>query len=84
MAGALDSAALTRRFEAMAERMRRLEAQVAILSERAGVAYAEPSAAVPPDVLELARAGNVLEAIKAYRGATGASLEEARDVVLGL
>jgi len=39
---------------------------------------------VPPEVVELARAGNTLEAIKQYRALTGAGLDEARDVVAAL
>jgi ribosomal protein L7/L12 len=48
------------------------------------VPYADPAATVPPEVVELARAGNTLEAIKQYRALTGADLDEARDVVAAL
>ena len=84
MAGVLDNAAITRRFEQATERLRALEAQVAILSENAGVPYAVPGADVPPEVVELAVAGKQLEAIKRYRELTNAGFDDARNVVLGI
>jgi ribosomal protein L7/L12 len=39
---------------------------------------------VPPEVKELVRAGKTLEALRRYREATGASLEQAKAVVLSL
>ncbi len=66
------------------QRLRAIEAQLALLSERAGVAYASPSDGVPEDVVELARAGKTLEAIRRYRELTGAGSDEARDVVAAI
>ena len=57
---------------------------MAILSDRLGVSYERPLAEVPPEIVELARSGNTLQAIKRYRELTGASLEDARSVVMSL
>jgi ribosomal protein L7/L12 len=79
-----DDDSLTRHFEAINERFRRVEEQLARISQAVGVAYEAPGSGVPPEVIELARAGKQIEAIKAYRAATNASLANARDVVLSL
>jgi ribosomal protein L7/L12 len=82
--GNYDSTTLQHHFDEVRERLERVEAQLKLLSETVGVPYADPAAAVPPEVVELARAGNTLEAIKQYRALTGAGLDEARDVVATL
>jgi ribosomal protein L7/L12 len=82
--GNYDSTTLQRHFDQIRERLERIEAQLKLLSQTVGVPYADPAATVPPEVVELARSGNTLEAIKQYRAATGAGLEEARDVVATL
>ncbi|WP_248964530.1 hypothetical protein [Sphaerisporangium perillae] len=82
--GNYDSYALARHFEQISERFARIETQLALLSEKLGVPYDPPSAGVPTEVVQLARAGKELEAIKLYRAMTNASLVEAREVVLGL
>jgi ribosomal protein L7/L12 len=82
--GSYDSTTLQHHFEQIRERFARAEAQLKLLSEAAGVPYADPAATVPPEVVELARAGDTLEAIKQYRALTGADLDEARDVVAAL
>ncbi len=79
-----DASSLERHFDQIRQRFERVEAQLALLSEKVGVPYEDPAATVPPEVVELARAGNTIEAIKQYRGLTGASFEDARDVVAGL
>jgi ribosomal protein L7/L12 len=49
-----------------------------------GYRYAPMNSDVPPDVKELVRAGKTLEAMKRYREATGASVEQAKSVLLSL
>jgi ribosomal protein L7/L12 len=66
---------------AVARRLRRLEEQVALLSERLGVPFDDPGAGMSPEVVELARSGRKIQAIKVYRELTGVGLAEARDVV---
>jgi len=68
----------------IARRLRRLEEQVALLSEKLGVAFDDPAAGTPPEVVELARNGRKIEAIKRYRELTGVGLAGAKDVVDGL
>jgi ribosomal protein L7/L12 len=62
-------------------RLGRIEEQVALVSERLGMPWQPASAGVPADVVELARAGKTMEAIKRYREMTDATFEEARDAV---
>ena len=66
------------------ERLRAIEGQLAVLSERAGVPYERPGAGAPPEVVELAAAGDRMGAIRKYRELTGAGVEEASKVVEGL
>lgn len=70
--------------EPLRQRCRSIEAQLAILSEKVGVPYINPSATVPPEVADLALAGRRLDAMKRYRELTGASADEARAVIQGL
>jgi ribosomal protein L7/L12 len=84
MPAAFDASQLQDRFSQINERFRRLEAQIAVLSEKAGVPWEEPSNDVPPDVVELAQAGKPMDAIQRYRELTGADLEQARAVVSAL
>ena len=67
-------------------RLRQLEKQVEVLSQRAGVPwYAEmtpgASAGVDPEVVALAQSGKKIEAIKRYRELTGVGLAEAKEAV---
>ena len=71
----MDDAQLARRFEL-------IEAQLRLLSEHLGVPYATTVAAadalsLPPEIVELVRAGHKTEAVKQLRALTGASLLEA-------
>ena len=75
---------LIRRFDAINERLRSIEAQLTVLSAKAGVPYSAPADEAPPEVVELARNGDTLGAMKRYRELTGADGEQAREVVLGL
>jgi predicted negative regulator of RcsB-dependent stress response len=84
MPAAFDAEQLLRRFNAINERLREIEAHLVVLSEKAGVDYTPPADEVPADVAKLAAEGKTLEAMKAYRQATGADADKARDVVLGL
>jgi ribosomal protein L7/L12 len=81
---AFNEALVGMQFERINERLRAIEAQLALLSEKAGVEYHSPSEGVPEDVVELATAGKTLEAIKRYRELTGAGGDEAREVVAGI
>src|SRR5271169_5485092 len=54
------------------------------LGEAVGYRYAPMNSGVPPEVKELVRVGKTLEALRRYREVTGASLEQAKAVVLSL
>ena len=43
--------------------------------------FDDPGAGVAPEVVELARSGRKIQAIKVYRELTGVRLAEAKDVV---
>jgi hypothetical protein len=62
-------------------RFRSLERKLDLLLEKLGV---EANAGVPPRVLELARAGEKIEAVKLYKDHTGCSLKEAKEFVESL
>jgi ribosomal protein L7/L12 len=63
------------------KRLRAIEEQLEILSERAGVSYSRPGAGLPPTVRELALSGKKIQAIQELRQLTGASLGEAKQIV---
>jgi len=63
------------------KRLQRIEAQVALLSQKAGVPFEDPAANAPPEVLELVRAGDRMGAIRKYRELTGAGMQEAQELV---
>ena len=71
--------------EELRARVRRLEQQVEFLINHLGLSgrVGQPDA-ILNEVLALKRAGNVIEAIKIYRDATGVGLREAKDYVDGL
>ena len=84
MPGEYSQATLAAHFEDTNRRLARIEEQLALVSEKLGLSFAATDSTVPREVVELARAGNKLEATKRYRELTGASFDEARDVVVGL
>jgi len=71
-------------FERISARFRAIEDQLALLSEKAGVPYSRPSDGIPEDVVELAKAGKELDAIKRYRELTGADTKEAQEAIAGI
>jgi ribosomal protein L7/L12 len=62
----------------------RLEAQVALLSEKLGLPFGDPKPAVPDEVVELAQSGNTFGAIKRYRELTGSGADEAKAAIAAL
>ena len=73
---------------ALAARVAELERKVEYLMQRLGAGTPVPSGTmgmsptpVPPDVVELARAGHKIEAIKRYREVSGVGLREAKDAI---
>ncbi len=72
--------ARTASVERNARRLSRLESKVDALLQHHGVVF-DPYSTVPPPVVDALRQGDTIQAIKAYRRATGAGLKEARDYV---
>jgi hypothetical protein len=66
------------------KRVQRLEQQLALVSEKVGLSFEDPSASAPPEVVELVRAGDRIGAIRKYRELTGAGGEEARAAIEAL
>ena len=58
-----------------------IEKQLALVSEKVGIPFEDPAASAPPEVVELAHAGDRMGAIRRYRELTGAGLEEAGALV---
>jgi ribosomal protein L7/L12 len=81
MSGVYSQQQLELKFNSISERLAAIEAQLKVLSDGAGVSYDEPFAELPPDVLELARSGQKMEAAKLYRELTGADGKEAMKAV---
>lgn len=69
-------ASVERRLRALS----RLEAKLDVLLKHHGIRF-DPYAEVPPPVLDALRRGKKIDAIKEYRAATGAGLQEAKDFV---
>jgi ribosomal protein L7/L12 len=68
----------------LSDRIDYIEEHLVHMGRAIGYRYAPMPAGIPPEVVQLAREGDKLEAIKRYRALTGASLDQARGVVEGL
>ena len=68
----------------MRDRLDRIENQIRTISTHLGIPYDDGAGAIPPEVAELARAGQRMQAVKKYSELTGADLGTATDVVSGL
>jgi ribosomal protein L7/L12 len=66
------------------ERLRALEAQMARVSEAAGVDYDAPSEGVPQEVIDLVQGGDRMGAIRKYRELTGFGMEQAQEAIAKL
>jgi hypothetical protein len=81
MPGEWGQLALDNKFKASDDRLRRIEAQLKVLSEKVGIPYEDANDGLPEEVIQLATEGKTTEAARAYREATGADLKEAMEVV---
>jgi hypothetical protein len=84
MPGAYNQESIEAHFRNANQRLAAIEEQLKVLSDAAGVPYEQPLAEIPPDVIEMAQAGDTLGAMKRYRELTNASADKAREVVQGL
>ena len=84
MPGEYSSEAIEAHFRQTNDRLAAIESFLSVLAGRVGIPYVNPTATVPPEVVDLARSGDRLGAVKKYREVTGAGLAEAQAVVAGL
>ena len=86
MPGEYSQEALHRHFDQINKRLADIEHQVKRLSDTVGLPYATfaEEFEVPDEVVQLASSGDQLGAVKRLRELTGASFEQARDIVAGL
>jgi ribosomal protein L7/L12 len=80
----MDNNTILHHIDAINQRLRRLESQMALVSDKVGMPFVDQSTMVPEEVLQLARSNQRLQAIQRYRQLTNASLDEAREVVYSL
>ena len=86
MPGEYSQEALQQHFAQINKRLADIEHQLKRLSDNVGLPYATFSEQfeVPEEVAQLAASGDRIGAVKRLRELTGASLEQARDIVAGL
>jgi ribosomal protein L7/L12 len=82
--GDVDWQELRPALQGLAKRLDYIEEHLVHMARAVGYAYAPMNADAPPEVKELMRAGKTIDAIKLYRQATGASLDQAREYVNSL
>ena len=82
--GIYNEAQLSSYVDSIFKRLSRIEEQLALLSEKAGVPFEDAAASAPPEVLELVRAGDRMGAIRKYRELTGADMQEASAAIEAL
>ena len=80
----MDDQTLATRFKAIDARLEAIEHQLAVLSEKAGVAYDTDGNDIPARVRDLAAAGKKIDAIRELRAAMGIGLVEAKEIVESL
>ncbi len=83
MPGEYDAVALNRHFEAIGKRLDHIEEQLKAIAATGGFAYATYAEAsgVPEEVVQLAKSGDRLGAVKKLRELTGANFGQAAEVV---
>ena len=84
MAGEYSTATITAYIEQTNARLAAIESFLSVLASHAGIAYVNPMATVPPEVVAMAQSGDRIGAMKLYRELTGAGLAEAHAIVAGL
>jgi hypothetical protein len=65
-------------------RLVRLEKQIGMLFEHLGLEQPDPSDGIPSEVVQLARDGKQMHAIKKYMELTGVDMTTAQQVVYGI
>ena len=84
MAGEYSTETINTYIEQTNARLAAIESFLSVLASHAGIAYVNPTATVPPEVVAMAQSGDRIGAMKLYRELTGAGLAEAQAIVAGL
>jgi ribosomal protein L7/L12 len=84
MAGEYSTETINAYIEQTNARLAAIESFLSVLASHAGIAYVNPTATVPPEVVAMAQSGDRIGAMKLYRELTGAGLAEAQAIVAGL
>ena len=67
------------------QKIAKLERQIEFILKNQGLTYRdEPNQSVNPEIIDLMRRGNKIQAIKIYREETGVGLKQAKDFVESL
>jgi ribosomal protein L7/L12 len=84
MPGEYSQLQLSAYIDEMFARFQRIERYLVLIGEKLDLPYEDGSEGVPADVVQLARSGNRMAAVKRYRELTNVSAQEAQDVVTKL
>ena len=84
MPGEYSQLQLSSYIDEMFSRFQRIEKYLVLVGEKLGIPYEDGSGGVPAEVVELARSGDRMAAVKRYRELTNVGAQEALDVVAKL
>jgi len=82
--GIYNEAQLSSHVDAIFKRLEALEAHAKEVGDKTGVPFRDATADVPPEVVELARGGDRMGAIRRYRELTGADMEQAQAAIAAI
>jgi hypothetical protein len=72
---------LNLRLAGIGKRLDNMEQCLVVIAGQLGVPFTVPSSDLPPDIVELARSGNRLGAVKRYREVFGGDIKEAEEKI---
>jgi hypothetical protein len=84
MPGVYTNETIAAHFDLTNKRLAAIEEQLALVSRQLGLVFTPFGDDVPQEVIDLARSGDRLGAVKRYRELTNAPFDTARDIVAGL
>ena len=84
MPGVYSQETLAAHFDLTNKRLAAIEEQLSLVSRQLGLEFTPYSEGVPQEIIDMARSGDKLGAMKAYRELTKATFDEARDAIAGL
>jgi hypothetical protein len=84
MPGVYSQETLAAHFDLTNKRLAAIEEQLSLVSRQLGLEFTPYSDGVPQEIVDMARGGDKLGAMKRYRELTHATFDEARDAIAGL